>query len=126
MKIKYRNNNNYIESNVSDLSDLRSLNLEGGYIAFLIPSAYSAEAVKNINDNVLSQNIQLKATDDTIELICNYNDIAELERDLIIYQRALELYIDDLELSREIDKCLRRKMMWLCLHIEGTIFNLLV
>lgn len=126
MKIKYRNDDRYIESNVSDLSDLRSLNLEGGYIAFLIPSAYSAEAVKNINDNVFSQSIQLKATDDTIELVCGYNDIAELKRDLMDYQRALELYIDDLELDRQIDRRLRLKIMWLCLHIEGTIFNLLV
>ena len=126
MKIKYRNNDMYIESHVSDLSGLRSLNLEGGYIAFLIPYSNNVEAVKQVDDYVISKNIKLKATDDAVELICNYADMAELEKDLIIYQRALELYIDDLELSREIDKCLRRKIMWLCLHIEGTIFNLLV
>lgn len=126
MKIKFKNNDKCTESHVSDLSDLRSLNLEGGYIAFLIPYTNSAEAVKNINDYVLNQNIQLKATDTTVELVCSYADIAELERALMDYQTALELYIDDLELDRQIDRRLRLKILWLYLHVNSRIINLLI
>ena len=126
MKIKYKNIYKYIESHISNLNDLRSLNLEGGYVTFLIPYSNNLEAVKNINENVLNQNIKLKATDDTIELICNYNDIAELERDLMGYQSALDLYINDLEFNKDIDSKLRRKIIWLYLHINGKIFNLLL
>lgn len=128
MKIKYRNNDIYIESNVSNLNDLEGLSLNGGYIAiaFLIPFCCQKEAVKQVNENVVNQNIQLKATGDAIELICGYANIAELKRDLMDYQRALELYIDDLEPDRQIDRRLRLKIMWLYLHINGKIFNLLL
>lgn len=122
MKIKYKSN----EAHVRNLNDLRGLNLEGGYVAFLIPYSNNLEAVKNINDNVVNQNIQLKATDTTVELVCSYEDIAELERALMDYQTALELYIDDLELDRQIDRRLRLKIMWLYLHVNSRIFNLLV
>ena len=126
MKIKYRNDDRYIESHISNLNDLKGLNLKRGYIAFLIPYSNNLEVVKNINNNVISKNIKLKAKDNAVELICSYADIDELERDLMGYQRALELYIEDLELNKDINSKLRRKIMWLYLNINSRIINLLI